>query len=438
MVGNWQDEAGAAAMKTIELDAALGGRAVQHRETQGYETDKFLSYFKPCIIPQQDGVASGFKHDDGKDHQIRLFACKGNHAVRVKEASMLVSTEIGSVTRFLNAVGWVPKLILGSQVPYSRSSLNHDDVFILDTESKIFQFNGSNSSIQERAKALGVVQYIKDNYHAGKCEVAAIEDGKFVADPETGEFWSFFGGFAPLAKKLNSDDDSKFEALPGKLFCIQQGHVKSIESNVLKREMLDTKCCYMLDCGIEIFVWIGRNTSLDERKKASSAVEELIASEGRSDKTHVTLLIEGFETVIFRSNFDTWPQNTDITSSEEGRGKVAALLKRQGFNVKGLLKAAPAKEDHQAFLDCTGNLQVWRINGNTKIAVPASEQCKLYTGDCFIVQYTYPGEEKEEYLLFAWLGQHTISVPVSFGGNITDYTSKFYLVLAICRAKFEE
>lgn len=61
-----------------------------------------------------------------------------------------------------------------SQVPFSRSSLNHDDVFILDTASKIFLFSGCNSSIQERAKALDVVQYIKENRHGGKCDVATI------------------------------------------------------------------------------------------------------------------------------------------------------------------------------------------------------------------------------------------------------------------------
>jgi len=44
----------------------------------------------------------------------------------------------------------------------------------LDTKTKIFQFNGSKSSIQERAKALEVVQYIKDTYHDGKCDIAAV------------------------------------------------------------------------------------------------------------------------------------------------------------------------------------------------------------------------------------------------------------------------
>lgn len=43
--------------KAMELDAALGSRAVQYREDQGFETEKFLSYFKPCIIPVE-GVFS--------------------------------------------------------------------------------------------------------------------------------------------------------------------------------------------------------------------------------------------------------------------------------------------------------------------------------------------------------------------------------------------
>uniref|UniRef100_M0ZZK3 Villin headpiece; Gelsolin region n=1 Tax=Solanum tuberosum TaxID=4113 RepID=M0ZZK3_SOLTU len=53
-----QDEAGVAAIKTVELYAALGGRAVQYREKQRHETKKFLSYFKPCIIPLKGGISS--------------------------------------------------------------------------------------------------------------------------------------------------------------------------------------------------------------------------------------------------------------------------------------------------------------------------------------------------------------------------------------------
>ena len=81
----WQDEAGTAAIKTVELDAALGGRAVQYREVQGHETDKFLSYFKPCIIPMEGGVASGFKPVEVDKVEPRLFVVKGRRAVRVTQ-----------------------------------------------------------------------------------------------------------------------------------------------------------------------------------------------------------------------------------------------------------------------------------------------------------------------------------------------------------------
>ncbi|KAL1359323.1 hypothetical protein HN51_004625 [Arachis hypogaea] len=372
-----QDEAGAAAIKTVELDAALGGRAVQYREVQGHETEKFLSYFKPCIIPLEGGVASGFKHTEAEKHKTRLFVCRGKHVVHVKE------------------------------VPFARSSLNHDDIFVLDTESKIFQFNGSNSSIQERAKALEVVQYIKDTYHEGKCEVAAIEDGKLMADPETGEFWGFFGGFAPLPRKTVGEDEKPADSRPPKLLCVEKGQAELVETDSLKRELLDTNKCYILDCGLEVFVWMGRNTSLDERKSASGVADDLVSGTDKL-KPQIIRIIEGFETVMFRSKFDSWPQITDVTVSEDGRGKVAALLKRQGVNVKGLLKADTVKEEPQPYIDCTGHLQVWRVNGQEKILLQASDQSKFYSGDCYIFQYTYPGEDKEDCLIGTWIGKNSV------------------------------
>ncbi|KAF3544142.1 hypothetical protein DY000_02010247 [Brassica cretica] len=367
-----QDEAGTAAVKTVELDAALGGRAVQYREVQAHETEKFLSYFKPCIIPQEGGVASGFKHVEAEEHITRLFVCRGKHVV-----------------------------------PFARSSLNHDDIYILDTKSKIFQFNGSNSSIQERAKALEVVQYIKDTYHDGTCEVATVEDGRLMADAESGEFWGFFGGFAPLPRKTANDEDKTYISDITQLFCVEKGQANPVEGDSLKREMLDTSKCYILDCGLEVFVWMGRTTSLDDRKVASGAAEEMIRSSERP-KSQMIRIIEGFETVTFRSKFDTWTQETNTTVSEDGRGRVAALLQRQGVNVRGLMKAAPPKEEPQAFIDCTGNLQVWRVNGQEKILLQAAAHSKFYSGDCYIFQYSYPGKEKEEVLIGTWFGKQSV------------------------------
>lgn len=45
-----QDEQGAAAIYTTQMDDFLKGRAVQHREVQGNESETFRGYFKQGIV----------------------------------------------------------------------------------------------------------------------------------------------------------------------------------------------------------------------------------------------------------------------------------------------------------------------------------------------------------------------------------------------------
>ncbi|KAL5977839.1 Villin-3 [Asimina triloba] len=339
-----------------------------------------------------------------KARKLRNSCLTSNHALYHKKVGQLLGSSI-------------MKLMSMSPVAFARSSLNHDDVFILDTKSKIFQFNGAKSCIQERAKALEVVQFIKDSHHDGQCEVAGVEDGRLMADADAGEFWALFGGFAPLQRKVAVDQDIQTEETPPKLLCIDKGQAVTIEVDSLTRDLLDSNKCYLLDFGLEVFIWTGRNTPLDERKSANVAAEEFIHSVDRP-QAHLTRVIEGFETVMFRSKFDSWPQTHDAAVSEDGKGKVAALLKRQGLDVKGLVKAAPANDEPQPYIDCTGDLQVllkssslvWRVNGQEKSLLESSEQSKLYTGDCYIFHYSYPGDNNGEYLIGSWFGRQGVEI----------------------------
>ncbi|KAI4319610.1 hypothetical protein MLD38_033190 [Melastoma candidum] len=373
-----QDEAGTAAIKTIELDAALGGRAVQNRELQGHESDKFLSYFKPCIVPLEGGIASGFKKPEEQEFETRLYVCRGKRSIKLKQA------------------------------PFARSSLNHDDVFILDTEKKIYQFNGANSNIQERAKALEVVQFLKDTYHEGVCDVAIVEDGKLDTESDSGEFWVLFGGFAPIGKKVASDDDMVPEATPAKLYSITDGEVKPMEGD-LSKGLLENNKCYLLDRGVEFFVWVGRITQVDERKAAIQVAEEFIKSQNRPNSTRVTRVIQGYETQGFKSNFDSWPSGSAAPAPEEGRGKVAALLKQQGVGLKGIAKVTTVNEEVPPLLEGDGKMEVWRIDGSAKTPLPNEDIGKFYDGDCYIILYTYHnGERKEDYFLCWWIGKDSV------------------------------
>lgn len=57
-----QDESGAAAIFTVQLDDYLNGRAVQHREVQGFESATFLGYFKSGIKYQVGPGRQGQMH----------------------------------------------------------------------------------------------------------------------------------------------------------------------------------------------------------------------------------------------------------------------------------------------------------------------------------------------------------------------------------------
>ncbi|KAJ0699838.1 putative villin/Gelsolin, ADF-H/Gelsolin-like domain superfamily [Helianthus annuus] len=80
-----QDEAGTASMKAVELDVVLGSRAVQYRELQGHESSRFLSYFKPCLLPLEGGFSSGIKTPEDENYETRLYTCEGKRVARLKQ-----------------------------------------------------------------------------------------------------------------------------------------------------------------------------------------------------------------------------------------------------------------------------------------------------------------------------------------------------------------
>ena len=87
-----QDEAGVAAIKSVELDDYLGGYPVQHREIEGVESQQFLSYFRNGIRLLKGGFESGFHHVHD-EIQPALFQIKG------KKRPIMLEVEITSYPR---------------------------------------------------------------------------------------------------------------------------------------------------------------------------------------------------------------------------------------------------------------------------------------------------------------------------------------------------
>ncbi|PWZ07287.1 Villin-5 [Zea mays] len=75
--------------------------------------------------------------------------------------------------------------------------------------------------------------------------------------------------------------------------------------------------------------------------------------------------------------------------------------------------------------------QVWRVNDKDKVQLSPSDQSKFYTGDCYIFQYTYPGDDKEECLIGTWFGKKSIEedrlIAVSLASKMVE-SAKFQAV----------
>jgi gelsolin len=46
-----------------------------------------------------------------------------------------------------------------------------------------------------------------------------------------------------------------------------------IDTENLTADLLETNKCYLLELGLEIYVWLGKSTSFSDKKDASRAVE---------------------------------------------------------------------------------------------------------------------------------------------------------------------
>lgn len=140
-----QDEAGAAAIYTVQLDDGLNGGPIQHREVQNHESQLFLSYFKNGVRYQQGGVASGFNQVEvNAAGEKRLFQVKGKKNVRV------------------------------NQVNLSVSSMNKGDCFILDAGNDIYVYVGASAKRVEKLKAISAANQIRDQDHNGRATVHIV------------------------------------------------------------------------------------------------------------------------------------------------------------------------------------------------------------------------------------------------------------------------
>jgi hypothetical protein len=372
-----QDEQGVAAYKTVELDMSLGGEPVQHREVQGGESDQFLSLFKNGVRYLEGGVASGFKHVDRDAFTTRLLHVKGRRNIRVQ------------------------------QVAPAPASMNSGDVFILDAGRQIFQWNGKGASNVEKTKALEVTKQIRDQERGGNADIRIIEEGK----DDDKEFWLKLG--TPKPAKIKSadeggDDDkhSREAAANVALYRVSDSsgkiEIQQINEKPLKREHLDTNDAFILDCGAAgIFVWVGKKATDQEKLHSMRMGCDFIKQKGYPNATPVTRVVENGETPMFKQNFFQWPEKDASKGPSTGTPKKA--MSRPSFDAKAMHGKAQ-RETYVMPDDGKGKLEIWRIENFEMAPWPKERYGEFYSGDSFVMLYTYLVNDKENYIIYFWQG----------------------------------
>ncbi|XP_045526820.1 gelsolin-like [Pieris brassicae] len=279
-----QDEAGAAAILTVNLDdERFQGLAIQHRETQGHESRQFLGYFEPAIRYLEGGHASGFNHVSvNAGAEKRLFQIKGKRNVRVK------------------------------QVEASITSMNKGDCFILDVDHDILLYVGDQAKSVERLKAISVANQIRDQDHSGRGNIEIIDP--YSSEGDVNQFFSALGSgdqdSVPDAE--DGGDDEDFERGVTKEVILNEisDSTGSIQIKKLSppytQDLLSTKECYILDTGSSIYVWRGKESNGQEKSEAMKKAEQYLQVNNYPSWVHISKVVEGIEPTAFKQYFEDW------------------------------------------------------------------------------------------------------------------------------------
>lgn len=263
-----QDEQGTAAYKTVELDDLLGDLPVQYREVQGSETDIFLDLFGGNITLLRGGIDSGFNRVKKEDYKPRLLQCKGKrNRVRVTE------------------------------VDVKLDSLNHGDVFLLDTGMMIYEWHGKGSGVSEKNKGRDIRMGLVEQ-RGGKPKNEVV-DG--VEDNEA--FWKVLNdGNVPGVDDIKeATPDEEVKKVDKRLFKVSEdsGELEVTEEKEVSKDVLESDDVYLLDVGNCLYCWIGKTATKSEKAKGMEHAVAYLSKDGRTNSCPVVRCVQGANTMAF-------------------------------------------------------------------------------------------------------------------------------------------
>ncbi|ORX41675.1 actin depolymerizing protein [Piromyces finnis] len=212
-------------------------------------------------------------------------------------------------------------------VETSHLMFNTNNVFIIDNGFELYQWNGKKSSIKNRVFGNILLKRINSNERNKKAEVKEFEEFE-----EDDSFWELFeeerteengkcvflysnekyGKFFEVAKQ-----PSKLYKVPDieSLDDIDCENYLVAEKFFFDKNLLNSENCYVMDCGVELFLWTGKKASENCRDLVQEFTVKLIPNKLRPNWVGLHRFNEKSENEIFSIRFFNWgmPENTDLS-----------------------------------------------------------------------------------------------------------------------------
>ncbi|XP_019936216.1 scinderin like a [Paralichthys olivaceus] len=260
-----QDELTASAFLTVTLDNSMGGVATQVRVTQGKEPPHLVSLFKKKPLVIHLGGTSR-EHGESKPASKRLF--------HIRQSS----------TKATRAI----------EVEPVASSLNTNDVFVLKASNSVKLWVGKGGTPEEKEAAKYVASLLGGT-------VSEVQETKEPAD-----FWALLGGKKEYQTSKTLENTVRAPRLFGCSNKTGRVIAEEVPSEFTQLDLAPDDVM-ILDCGNQIFIWVGKDANETEKTESLKIATEYLSSDpsGRQGLP-ITTIKQGEEPPSFTGWFHAW------------------------------------------------------------------------------------------------------------------------------------